>query len=163
MIGKGTAVVRNYGCAANLIDVYILARDGEFGLQTASNDLKNALQAAIDDYKMMTDIVCIKDGEIIEVDVYVDVVLDKFYRKFEDEHRARVGGKLTAFFNLVRWEYGQDLTALDIVKDLSDIKEIKTMTINLLTDDPANSGDQVAARFYQIIRPQTYTINFVYV
>lgn len=161
-VGKGTAVVRNYGCAANLIDVYVLAGNSGSGLQTASNDLKNALQQSINENKMITDTVCIKDGEIIEVDVYIDVILNKFYKKFEQEYSVKLNNNISAFFNLNNWDYGQDLTSTNMVKSIADIKEIDTVTIQLQTDDPNNSGDTVSASFYQIIQPQTITINFVY-
>jgi hypothetical protein len=161
-IGKGTAVVRNYGCAANLIDVYVLAGNSGSGLQTASNELKNALQESIDENKMITDTVCIKDGQIIEVDVFIDVVMSKFYKKFQAEYTVKLNNNITAFFNLNNWNFGQDLTSTNMVKSISTIKEIETVTIQLVTDDPNNSGDTVSALFYQIIQPQTITINFVY-
>jgi hypothetical protein len=162
MVGKGTAVVRNYGCAANLIDVYVLAGNSGSGLQIASNDLKNSLLSAINDNKMITDIVCIKDGAIIEVDVYIDVLLNKFYKKFEQEYSTKLNNNINAFFNLNNWDYGQDLTSTNMIKSIADIKEIDTVTIQLVTNDSNNSGDMVSANFYQIIQPQTITINFTY-
>jgi len=161
-IGKATAVLRNYGCAANIVDIYILAKDGEQGLQEASNDLKVALQEEFDIKKMLTDYICIKDGVIIEVDVVVDAVLDKFYKKFEDEFRERINRKVGLFFSLNNWDYGQPLKAVDLIKEISDIKEIRTIEVSLITEDEGNSGDLVTAKFYQIVRPQTFEINFVY-
>ncbi len=162
MVGKGKAIVRNHGCAGNIIDVYILSQDGVHGLVTTGNELKVALQEAIDEKKMLRDNVCIKDGEVLSVDVHMDVVMNRFYRKFEDEYRARVTAKLNAFFDLTRWEFDQDLKSVDIIKDISDIKEIKSISISLVTDDVTNSGDTVVSRYYQIIRPQTISLNFVY-
>lgn len=161
-IGKATAVLRNYGCAANLIDIYILARDGNQGLQEANNDLKVALQEYLERLKMITDYICIKDGEIVEVDVQVDVVLDKYYKKFEDEFRVKIRRATDAFFSLNNWDYGQDLKSIDLIKQISDIKEIRTINLNFITEDENNSGDLVSAKYYQIIRPQTVEINFVY-
>lgn len=161
-VGKATAVLRNYGCAANVVDIYILARDGEQGLQEASNDLKVSLTDYLETIKMFTDYVCIKDGVVVEVDAVVDVVLDKFYKKFEDEFRGKVSSKITSFFSLNNWDYGQALRAADLVKEISDIKEISSVFLTFNTEDPENSGELVTAKFYQIIRPQTVEINFVY-
>lgn len=161
-VGKATAVLRNYGCAANVIDIYILAKDGEQGLQEANNDLKVALTDRYDEVKMLTDYVCIKDGSIIEVDVVIDVVLDKFYKKFEEEFKEKINRKIATFFSLNNWDYGQPLKSVDIIKQISDIKEIRTTEVNLITEDSENSGDLVTTKFYQIVRPQTYEINFVY-
>lgn len=111
---------------------------------------------------MITDYVCIKDGFIIYTDVAIDVVVDKFYRKFEDELRQGIIFRINSFFSLNSWDYGQDLNAQDLIKQLSDIKEISSTDVNFITDNESNSGQTIVARFYEIIRPATITINFVY-
>jgi len=161
-IGKSKAALRNYGCAANLIDLYILSLDGEDGLQEATDGLKNELADELDSKKMITDTVCIRDGIIIETDVSIDCVLDKFYRKFEDEIEIRILRRMNSFFSLNNWDYGKPLRSIDLVKELSDIKEVRTFEINFITDDPDNSGELVTTKFNEIIRPGTLEINFVY-
>jgi hypothetical protein len=161
-VGKATAVLRNYGCAANIINIYILAKDGSYGLQEAGNELKTALKNHLNTMKMITDEVCIKDGTILEVDVSVDVILDKFYRKFEDEFRERINRKINSFFSLNNWNYGQSLKAVDILKEISEIKEIRSTEMTFQTDSEDNSGMLVVAKYYEIIRPQNITTNFVY-
>lgn len=161
-IGKATAVLRNYGCAANIVDIYVLARADSDQLVEAGNELKRALSDALGEVKMFTDFVCIKDGSVIEVDCQIDLTMDKFYKKFEDEFKQRVTNRLVTFFSLNNWDYSQSLKAIDIVKEVSDIKEIRTVDVNLVTDDEDNSGQLVTAQFYQIIRPQVVEINFIY-
>lgn len=161
-VGKSTAVLRNHGCAANIIDLYILAQDGSNSLALATNELKIELQEEIDNKKMITDFVCIKDGVIIEVDVSVDLIMDKFYKKFEDEYRERVTRRLNTFFSLNNWNFNKDLRAADLIKDISDVKEIESVSLNFLTSDEDNSGELVVTKFFEIIRPSTLDINFVY-
>jgi hypothetical protein len=161
-IGKSTAVLRNYGCAANIIDLYILASDGSGGLTEASDPLKIALQNQIDSLKMMTDHVCIRDGIIVLADITIDLSLNKLYRKFQDDISVRVNRRVNQFFSLNNWEYGQTLKDTDLVKVLSDVTEIESMDITFTTNDPDNSGQIVTSRFYEIIRPDALTINFVY-
>ena len=161
-IGKSKAVLRNYGCAANLIDLYILSLDGEDSLQESSDGLKNELQTEINNKKMITDIVCIRDGVIIEADVAIDCIVDKFYRKFEDELRVKAERRVNSFFSLNNWDYEKSLRSVDLVKELSDIREIRTFEINFITDDEENSGDLVTTKFFEIIRPGVVEINFVY-
>ena len=115
-IGKSTAVLRNHGCAGNIIDLFILARDGDSGLKDSSNGLKTELTTELNDKKMITDYVCIKDGEVISVDISIDITADRFFRKFKDEVESRILSKVTSFFDLVNWEYGDDLRDSDIVK-----------------------------------------------
>lgn len=159
-VGKATAVLRNYGCAANIIDIYVLARSDAQNLAEATNELKVALKEELDSKKMLTDYVCIKDGSVIEVDINLDVIMDKFYKKFEDEYRIKLTRKIESFFSLNNWNYGQSLKAVDLVKEVSDIKEIRSIDINFVTD--TDSGELITAKFYEIIRSSTIDINFVY-
>jgi len=161
-IGKSTAVLRNHGCAANVIDLYVLAKDGNDDLALASNELKVLLQEEVDSKKMITDYVCIRDGVILEVDVSVDLLMNKFYKKFEEEYRDRVTRRLDTFFSLNNWEYNKDLKAGDLIKEISDVKEVKSVILNFLTEDEENSGELVVAKFFEIIRPKTLEINFIY-
>jgi hypothetical protein len=161
-IGKGTAVLRHYGCAANVIDVYILAKSGINGLAEADDELKIALENELNQKKMLTTQICIKDGEIIETDISIDVIMDKFYRKFEDEFDVKINRRISNFFSLNNWSFGKPLKTTDIIKNLSDIDQIKSSEITLITNDAENSGDLVSAKYYQIIRPNNIEINFVY-
>jgi len=161
-IGKSTAVLRNYGCAANIVDLYVLARSGTLDLERASDDLKADLMAEIDDKKMLTDYVCIRDGIKVMVDVVIDLTVDKFYKKLKDELHVKVNNKVIEFFALSRWEYGKTLRDGDLMKFLSDIKELGQIDVTFTTDDPENSGTIVTTKFDEIIRPDTISINFVF-
>jgi len=161
-IGKATAVLRNHGCAGNVIDLYVLARNGTDGLEEASNELKVDLNDELNKKKMLTDFVCIRNGTIINTDVSIDIVLDKFYKKFESEIRENVNTKTTNFFALNNWEYGQALRDVDLIKTLSEIKEINSFDVAFVTADTDNSGSTVIADYYEIIRPDNITISFVY-
>jgi hypothetical protein len=92
----------------------------------------------------------------------LEITVGRTKRKFEEEMRVKINRRLDAFFDLNRWEYGQDLKELDIVKALVDMNEIKTVNIEFTTDDPDNGGELVIASYYQIIRPDTIDISFTY-
>lgn len=161
--GKATAVLRNYGCAANIVDIYVLARGTNTNdLQLGSNEFKSELGDLMEQKKMFTDFVCIKDGNIVLVDISIDVVMDKFYRKFEDQYRARVTQVVNQFFALKNWDYKQPLKQEDLNKELSVIREVKRFEMTFLTNDPENGGSLVTTRFNEIIRPDTLAITFVY-
>lgn len=161
-IGKSIAVLRNHGCSGNIIDIYVLALNGNENLQEASNELKSELSNYLDSLKMFTDHICIRDGHIIYVDISIDLVLDRFYRKFEDEIRIKIQRRMDAFFSLQKWEYGQTLRDSDLVKSVSDIKEISRFEISFITNDSDNGGSNVVSKFYEIIRPDVTNITFTY-
>lgn len=162
MIGKATAVLRNYGCAANIIDLYILARNGDNGLIPASNELKVALQNHFDEVKMLTDYVCMRDGVVVPVEISIDIVMDKFYRKFEDQNKALIQRRVNQFFSLNNWEYGQILKDNDLIKSLADVSNVKNFEISFITGDSSEQLSVVSPRFFEIIRPDSVTINFFY-
>lgn len=161
-IGKSTAVLRNHGCAGNVIDIYILAKSGFSNLEEANDDLKLQLSEFLESKKMITDYICIKDGQIIEVDVSVEVTLSRINKKFEQEIRTNISNKIDDFFNLNMWEFGQDLKENDLVKALSTVKQAEGFDIVFTTNEEDNSGSLVTAKFFEIIRPSTIEIAFMY-
>lgn len=161
-VGKATAVLRNYGCAGNVIDLFVLTQEGQNGLQTAETGLKTALADYLSNKKMFTDFVCIKDGEIIDVDIVVNANSNRFFSKFKEEIKIKLERKINDFFFLANWDFNQDLKDKDLVKSLSDIKEISSVDVSFVTADPENSGSQVAAKYYQVIRPNNITITFAF-
>lgn len=161
-IGKSNAVLRNHGCAANIIDIFVLARKDTDTLEIASDQLKNELSAYLETKKMMTDYICIKDGVVVNVDVNVSITLDKFYRKFEDELKVKINNRITSFFSINRWEYGQTLKDTDIIKELSDLKEINSIDITFNTDLALASTNIVTVKYYEIIRSDIIDVGFVY-
>jgi len=161
-IGKSTVALRNYGCSGNIIDLYVLAQEGTDGLSEASDELKVELESHINNVKMLTDFVCIKNGVVISVDVSIDVVLDRFYRKFENELKTKIQNRISQFFSLPKWDYNQDLKDNNLLKSVSDLKEIKRTDITFTTNDPKNGGSSVTTKYYEIIRPDVIDISFTY-
>lgn len=162
-IGKSTAILRNHGCAGNIVDLYILALDGDNDLTNASNELKVDLTEELNSKKMMTDFICLRDGKVIYVDISVEVTIDKFYRKFEQEIRTRIFNKIDQFFKLTNWEYNKDLKSGDIIKTLSSIDQVQSFEIDFQTTDVENSGSIVTTNFDEIIRPDEINVTFMYI
>jgi uncharacterized alkaline shock family protein YloU len=161
-IGKSIAVLRNHGCAGNVINIYILARSEDDGLQIAGDELKKDLAEMLEEKKMMTDIICIKDGEVLEVDVSVEVTVLKIHRKFEQEIKENVEKKISEFFNINNWEFDMNLKESDLIKYLSNAKYAIGFDALFVSNDDDNSGNLVTTKYYQIIRPDTITVSFMY-
>lgn len=158
-IGKSTAVLRSQGCSGNIIDLYVLAKDND-SLALASGELKNKLKDSLETKKMLTDFVCIKDGTILPVDISIDITLDKFHRKFEQEIRQTLESKVDAFFSLNAWDFGQILRDTDLIKYISDVREAQSFQITFVAED--ESEPIITTDFNEIIRPDNINISFVY-
>ena len=111
---------------------------------------------------MLTDFTCLKDGVVVLTSVLIDVVLDKYYRTFEETIKARIQSALSVFFNLVNWDYGQTLRDTDVIKALFSVQEPYRYDVTLTTANPDNSGKQVTTKYFEIIRPDTIEIEFQY-
>jgi hypothetical protein len=162
-IGKSNAILRNHGCAGNVVDLYVLARKESDGLQEASDELKADLSNYLEEHKMMTDFVCIRNGEIIEVDVSVEVTLSRINKKFEQEIKQNIENKIQEFFRLYNWQYGQPLREPDLIRYLSQIKEPQSYDLVFTTNDENNSGNVVNTKYNEIIRLSDVGISFMYV
>ena len=120
------------------------------------------LAEMLEEKKMVTDYICIKDGDVIESDVSVEVKISRINKKFELEIRSDIENKVDEFFSLVNWEYGRELREGDLVKALAAVKQAEGFDIVFTTDDPSNSGSVVRSKFFQIIRPGSVDISFMY-
>ena len=111
---------------------------------------------------MMTDYLSILDGEIILSNISVNVVMDKYYKKFEDEIKFNISSRIENFFSINNWDYEQNLRDVDIIKALSDMQQPSRYDIYFTTNDPDNSGKVVRARYFEIIRPESIAVSFTY-
>jgi hypothetical protein len=161
IMGKATAALRSYGCAANIIDLFILIRSGENRLIKANSQFKEELTNSIDEIKMLTDVICIRDGEIVDANILVDVTMDKYYKKFEDDIRSNIEINIEVFFNLNNWDYGQSLQETDIIQAISNVKQVRNIDVTFNTVE-VPSGKIITVKYYEIIRPESITVNFLY-
>jgi len=88
--------------------------------------------------------------------------LNKLHRKFEQEIKSQIESNIETYFDLINWEYEQDLTSNGLIKSLSDITRVDSFSISFVTSDAENSGSEVTAKYYEIIRPDTVDISFMY-
>jgi hypothetical protein len=163
LIGKATAILRNHGCAGNIIDIIILSQTGNYKLIKANDNLKKELLEHLNSKKMFTDYLCVKDGEIVLVDIHIDVVLNKINKKSEDAINRKIVDIMDWFFDLPNWEFGQPLKNGDIIKALSEIKEVLSFSITFITTHDIGVVENVVSpKYNEIVRPDNININFTY-
>ncbi len=165
-VGKSTAVLRNHGCAGNIVDIYILAREGRGGLTKANTNLKQELTIELGKKKMFTDHVCLRDGEIVATDVFIEIVIDRFQKQYESNIRERIERRIEEFFALANWEFGQVLKDSDIIKTLADVREVDQFEVTFTTVNSLESGKGstriVEPKYYEIVRPDNIHVSFSY-
>jgi hypothetical protein len=90
----------------------------------------------------------------------VDLILDRAYRKFENEIRAEVVQRLNSFFSLNNWEYGKTLKDTDVIKEISDIKQISNFSCVFNSSD--QEGTTITAKLNEIIRPGSISLSLLF-
>jgi hypothetical protein len=141
--------------------LFVLVRSGANGLAKANSQFKEELTNSIDEIKMLTDVICLRDGEIVDVNILIDVGMDKYYKKFEDDIRSNIENSVELFFNLNNWDYGQSLQETDVIQSMSNLKQIKNIDVTFNTVEMPSSKI-ITTKYYEIIRPESITINFLY-
>ena len=175
-IGKSIAVLRNQGCAGNIIDLYILANgtvNGISDLEPANTQLKNDLITALNNVKMLTDFVCVKDGVVVYVEISITATLNQLYKKYQNEVQQNIQNIVAQFFSINNWDYGQTLKSIDLIKALASVQQIDDVTVTFYLQDNYNSTNptfnntvltEVDVDFYEIIRPSiNVPINIIFI
>lgn len=166
LIGKAAVALRNQGCAGNIVDIYVLAKDGTIGLTKVSDNLKKELSAELLKKKMFSDYICLRDGEVVLVDINVSITIAEINKRNEAAIRDKVNRRLANLFSLRHFEFGQSLKEADIIKAVADIQEIDHVYAAFTTvrsiEEGHGSISVVSVGFKEIIRPDNVVVTFQY-
>ena len=108
------------------LDLYILSYNNDKKLTTASTTLKENLVTYLDEYRMVTDAINIKDAFYINIGINFDIsVLSGFSNK---EVLTNCITILQDYFNIDKWQINQPIIISDISSILLQIKGVKSIT-----------------------------------
>jgi hypothetical protein len=98
------------------LDLYILSYNGSKQLTTASNTLKSNLVTYINQYRMVTDAINIKDAFYINIGLNFDITILSGYSN-KDVLTACVSA-LQDYFNIDKWQINQPIILSDVTSQL---------------------------------------------
>ena len=122
----------------NLFDIYIISKNSESKLEEANKALKLNLQTYLNEYRLLTDAINIKNAFVINISVNFDITLRPNYN-----NRTVINSCLTelkTFFEIDKWRINQPIilselyTLLDSVDGVQTVKKI-TITNKSGVDD----------------------------
>jgi hypothetical protein len=102
------------------LDMYILGYDSNKNLTQTSTTLKQNLAAYLNEYRMVTDAVNIKDAFYINIGVNFDIVVSKGYNN--NDVLTSCITALKDHFNIEKWNINQPIVISDIMSLLIDCK-----------------------------------------
>jgi hypothetical protein len=107
------------------LDLYILSYNSNKQLTAASSTLKNNLVTYLNQYRMVTDAINIRDAYYINIGVNFDITILSGYSN-KDVLTSCVSA-LQDYFNIDKWQINQPITLSDIQSKLLQIKGVSSV------------------------------------
>jgi len=107
------------------LDMYILGYNSNKQLISASTTLKNNLASYINEFRMVTDAINIKDAFYINIGVNFDIVVASGYSNNDVITNCILG--LQDHFNIDKWNINQPIILADITSKLLQVKGVQNV------------------------------------
>lgn len=107
------------------LDLYILTYDKNKNLIQASPTLKNNLVTYINEYRMVTDAINIKDAYYINIAVNFDITIQSRYNN--QDVIANCISALKQYFNIEKWQINQPIPTSDIYSTILQIEGVQSV------------------------------------
>jgi hypothetical protein len=107
------------------LDLYVLSYNGNKQITTASTTLKNNLVTYLDQYRMVTDAINIRDAYYINIGLNFDItVLSGYSNKDILTNCINI---LKDYFNIDSWQINQPITLSDIQSKLLQVRGVQSV------------------------------------
>ena len=108
------------------LDLYILAYNSSKQLSSASTNLKNNLVTYLNEYRMVTDAINIRDAFYINIGINFDVTIVSGFNN--QTVLSNCVTALKTFFNIESWQINQPIVLSDIMILLLQVKGVQSVT-----------------------------------
>ena len=149
------------------LDMYVLAYDVNKNLTAASTTLKSNLASYINQFRMVTDAVNIKDAFYINIGVNFDIVVASGYNNNDVVTNCILA--LQDHFNIDKWNINQPIVLSDITSRLLQVKGVQNVIkVEIVNKQGGNyspyaydiSGATRQGNIYPSIDPSIFEVRF---
>jgi hypothetical protein len=149
------------------LDMYILAYDTNKNLTAASTTLKENLASYINQFRMVTDAINIKDAFYINIGVNFDIVVASGYNNNDVVTNCILA--LQDHFNIEKWNVNQPIILSDITSKLLQVKGVQNVIkVEIVNKQGGNyspyaydiSGATRQGNIYPSIDPSIFEVRF---
>jgi hypothetical protein len=130
------------------LDMYILAYNTDKKLVTAATTLKENLATYINQYRMVTDAVNIKDAFYINIGVNFDITVKSGFNN--NDVVTNCISTLKSFFNTDNWTINQPIILSDILSTLLTVNGVQSITKIEIINKQDNAGTTYSQYAYDI-------------
>ena len=139
VIAKALTQKPNADDANTTLDIYVLTKNIDSKLSTASITLKNNLKAYLNEYRMIGDTLSIKDAFIINFAIDFEIITYPNFNNNEVLERCIVA--LQEYFQIDKWQINQPIITPDLYVLLDAIDGVQTVKqINFTNKAGVSSG-----------------------
>jgi hypothetical protein len=131
------------------LDMYILGYNSNKQLTTASNTLKQNLVTYLNQYRMVTDAINIKDAYYINIGINFDIKIQRGYSSSTVVTNCITA--LQSFFNINNWAINQPIIISDITSTLLQIDGVQSVVKIDITNKQDNAGVTYSQYAYDIM------------
>ena len=130
------------------LDMYILAYNSDKKLVTSSTTLKQNLAAYINQFRMVTDAVNIKDAFYINIGINFDITVRSGFNNNDVITNCLL--VLKTFFNIDNWTINQPIVISDILSTLLAVNGVQSVTKIEIVNKQENTGTTYSQYAYDI-------------
>lgn len=118
--------------ANTTLDLYVLTEDANNNLNTASDALKNNLKTYLNEYRMIGDVISIKDAFVINFAINFEIITYPNYNGNEVIERCIKA--LQTYFEIDKWQINQPIIVPDLYVLLDALEGVQTVKNVVLTN-----------------------------
>ncbi len=118
--------------ANTTLDLYVLTDNINSHLTTASDSLKNNLKTYLNQYRMIGDVISIKDAFVINFGINFEIITYPNYNSSEVIERCILS--LKDYFNIDKWQINQPIIVPDLYVMLDSLEGVQTVKNVILTN-----------------------------
>jgi hypothetical protein len=130
------------------LDLYILAYNSNKQLITPSTTLKQNLITYLNDYRMITDAINIRNAFYINIGINFDIIVTNGYGN-QAVLRDCINA-LKSFFNIEKWSINQPIVLSDLTSLLLQVKGVQSVPSISLVNKQDTSGNTYSPYGYDI-------------
>jgi len=129
------------------LNAYCLSYDGDKHLITLNQAVKDNLKVYLEQYRIATDAVNIKDAYIINIGVEFEIIT---YQNVKNKRAVvlRCIDALKTYFNIDNWQIGQPILITDLYNLLDKIEGVRTVSDIKIINKYDSTGVQYSSNVY---------------
>lgn len=119
---------RTYGKVEdNKVKLYILTLNGTGQVMTTSTSIiKNNIVNYLAAYRSLNDFVEINDGKVLDIQIEVDILIDKTYNS--NEVLVSALNAVSNYFDITTWQMNQNLYASNIITKINEVSGVMNVS-----------------------------------